>query len=176
MTDEEWRQIDWIEGADDYFISSRGRFKRGRKLRKQSTDGDGYKRCNIGKNKYRVHRLVAMAFIPNPDNLPVIDHIDGNKTNNNVENLRWVDYRENTQAAFDMGLNPSGKKRDILVLDSENNASLYESQVEASKATGVPAKAISKVCRGVEKSRGGYRFFSLLSFIDYRIKDTKNNN
>ena len=172
-TDEEWRKIDWIEGADDFYISSKGRFKRGRKLRKQSTDPEGYKRCNIGNRKYRVHRLVAMAFIPNPDNLPIIDHIDGNKSNNNKENLRWVDYRENTQSAYDMGLNPSGRKRDVIALDSDNNAFIFESQVEASKFTGVPAKAISKVCRGVEKSRMGYRFFSIKSFTDYRVK---NNN
>lgn len=171
MREEEWKQIDWIEGADDYYISSLGRFKRGKKLRKQSTDLDGYKRCNIGKNKYRVHRLVAMAFIPNPDNLPIIDHIDGNKTNNNKENLRWVDYSTNTQAAYDLGLNQTGgRKKDIISLDSDGNGAIYESQVEASKYTGVPSNQISKVCRGVEKTAGGYRFFSLNSFIDYRVK------
>ena len=69
------------------------------KLLKQSTDKYGYKRVGLFKNgkekKYLIHRLVAMTFIPNPDNLPIINHKDEDKTNNNVNNLEWCTYEYN---------------------------------------------------------------------------------
>lgn len=58
---------------------------------------------NIGLNYY-VHRLVAQAFIPNPNNLPEVNHIDGNRQNNNVSNLEWIDRTGNYQHAIDTGL------------------------------------------------------------------------
>ena len=126
--------------------------------------------CHIKKRKYRIHRLIAQAFIPNPDNLPVVDHIDGNKANNNVENLRWVTYQENTQSAFDMGLNPSGRQKDVIAIDTDENAFVFESQVKAEEYTGVPRKAISKIIRGLEKSRNGWKFVRIKSLKDFRIK------
>ena len=74
---EEWALV---KGTEDFYISNLGRFKRvtakGDSLRKVSIDPEGYCRVNIGHNKLRLHRLVAEAFLPNPDNLPVVDHID----------------------------------------------------------------------------------------------------
>lgn len=59
----------------------------------------GYMRVSLGRNNYRyVHRLVAEAFLPNPDALPQVDHIDGDRKNNRLENLRWVTARQNAAA------------------------------------------------------------------------------
>jgi hypothetical protein len=58
---------------------------------------NGYWRINLGrKNRYYVHRLVATSFVPNPHNKPFVDHIDGDRANNHVSNLRWVTGRENS--------------------------------------------------------------------------------
>jgi hypothetical protein len=69
------------------------------------TDKDGYCKytlCNENGKKYvRAHRLVAIQFIPNPDNLPLVDHIDRDRLNNNVDNLRWVNLRQNQLNRYD---------------------------------------------------------------------------
>ena len=75
---------------------------------KTSTDGSGYN-CIAIKSNYKIynkfiHRLVAEAFIPNPDNKPQVNHKDGNKLNNDVSNLEWVTAKENKQHAIRMGL------------------------------------------------------------------------
>lgn len=118
----EWRAVVGFEG--EYEVSSDGQVRsidrvrhylangkerkmriRGR-LRTQTDSWDGYKEVHLqqsdeNKSYYaRVHRLVAEAFIPNPNNLPQVNHIDGNKMNNCVENLEWCTAKENTQHAI----------------------------------------------------------------------------
>lgn len=91
-----------IKGFDGYFISNFGRIlgKSG-KILKTYENYKGYLKVGLvvsGKKstvKKRVHRLVAQAFIPNPDNLPEVNHKDLNKQNNRVDNLEWVTGEEN---------------------------------------------------------------------------------
>lgn len=83
----------------NYYISNFGRVYNSRsKLITLSPEGKGkYARVKINGKKYRVHRLVASIFIPNPDNKPYVDHIDGDRYNNRADNLRWVTSLENNR-------------------------------------------------------------------------------
>ena len=90
----------WVPSVHpDYRVSNYGRVMHWRKrlVLKQHTNKGGYKCVSLAGQNYRVHRLVAMAFIPNPENKPNINHIDGNKKNNNVDNLEWCTQQENIQ-------------------------------------------------------------------------------
>ncbi len=79
-----------------------------------------YNLCNNGKSKsFRVHRLVALHYIPNPDNKPYVDHINRDKNDNRVENLRWVTAFENSQNQGDYKSNTSGYKN-IYYVKSDN--------------------------------------------------------
>lgn len=115
-TKEEWCDIAGYEGR--YQVSNQGNVRsleyhnaKGVKrigLLKPAVDGSGYYRCALSKNNtlttYKIHRLVAMAFIPNPDNLPQVNHINGNKKDNRVDNLEWTDNSGNQIHAYKLGL------------------------------------------------------------------------
>lgn len=96
--------VDIIGYEGKYKIDRNGNIfsMRTKKILKQSLAGKGYLKVCLGngngeiKGKY-IHRLLAIQFIPNPENLPEIDHIDRNKLNNNLDNLRWVSCETNTR-------------------------------------------------------------------------------
>ena len=99
---EEWKAID---GYLYYQVSNLGNVRNTKtgRIMTQRPNGTGYYRVGLNKNKKQswafVHKLVACAFIPNPDGKPIADHIDGNKQNNNILNLRWSSRDENNGAA-----------------------------------------------------------------------------
>ena len=169
---EEWKPIDWIEGAENYYVSSEGRVKKNNKLLKQSFNRDGYKICYINLKPKTVHRLVAIAFHPNPDNLEVVDHINEKKDDNRADNLRWVTMQQNTEYANENRKKNNKKKNypnfDILAIDADNNATLYSTQKDAEKGTGVKSRAISKVVNGYARYIKDWRFVGIKSFTDKR--------
>lgn len=88
-----------------YYISDKGDFYSTftKKYIKPQRDHKGYLYVEIGRRKYKVHRLVAEYFIPNPNNLPQVNHIDCDKSNNCVENLEWCTNRDNYEWSLKQG-------------------------------------------------------------------------
>lgn len=147
------RNVIGYEGL--YSITSCGKVwsYKSKKFLKPFKVGHGYLRVQLCKNGISenklIHRLVAEAYLPNPNNYDTVDHIDFNITNNCVNNLQWMSRHEN-----------SGKKRNsrgekIYCLENEK---IYESQTQAAKELGLDQGNISRVCRGVLKQTGGYHF------------------
>ena len=107
---EIWKPMTGTNGFIE--VSNEGRVRsllRGTpRVLKTQTDKKGYHRLRVTvereKMSYKIHREVAKAFIPNPDNLPQVNHKDGNKSNNAVENLEWISNRDNAHHAIENGL------------------------------------------------------------------------
>lgn len=177
---EEWRDI---EGYEGYQISSEGRvrsldrcvvYKDGSKhfykgkILKFSINVFGYYQIGLCKNGvrkfHRVNRLVAKAFIPNPDNLPEVNHKDEDKTNNNVDNLEWCDrkYNMNYGTAIERGSeklrnnHKLSKKVYQYTLDNQL-VKVWDSTMECQR-NGYHSGHISNCCRGILKQHKGYKW------------------
>ena len=145
-----------IEGYPNYEVSSSGRVmnvKTG-KILKPFISGCGYLYIelfnNNGVKSFRVHKLVAEAFIPNPEGLGTVDHIDSDKTNNNASNLQWMTQGDNARKA--------NNKRVCQYNRNGEYIATYESVTEAAHQTRVNRVSISKCCKGYKRysHAGGY--------------------
>ena len=128
------------------------RFISGRVL-KQQKDVYGYSMVNLPKT-IKVHRLVAMTFIPNEDGKEQINHIDGNKKNNRVENLEWVTAKENVNHEVNV-LNRI--KKGVI----RDDGKIYQSVNDAALDNNVSVSCISAVINGYQKTSNGFTFTSL---------------
>ena len=172
---EIWKDIEGYEGryqvsnfgnvrsVDRVFTDTLGRkVNRKGKLLKCDTNGR-YKLVrlyNISQGKVialLVHRLVAQAFIPNPDNLPCVNHKDEDKTNNSVDNLEWCTYQYNN-SYNDKGRRISAtKSKPVYQFDLNGNLiKEWKSMAEAGKSLGIDAGNISAACSGKLKTYKGF--------------------
>lgn len=176
MNKEIWKPIKDYEGL--YEVSNFGRI---RSLPRQGThsknihiisqnnkNSKGYWHCGLtkkGKQKtLSVHRLVAEAFIPNNDNLPQVNHIDGNKLNNNVNNLEWCTNIYNMQHSIKLGLRDKVFKKLALInskkIDQYSKNGIFiktwNSIAEIERELNICNQNICKVCQGKRHTAGGY--------------------
>lgn len=181
---EEWRNIEGYEGL--YKISNLGRVKSlnyrhtGKEKILTPQQRCGYPFVTLFKDckrkQYNIHRLVAQAFIPNPDNKPCIDHINTDRTDVSLENLRWVTPKENMnnpltikkQRLANIGnKNPmygkcgklNHKSKPILqfVLDGKL-VRKWDSATQVERELGFNQRNISSCCRGKRKTAAGFKW------------------
>lgn len=155
---EIWKDIEGYEGM--YQVSNLGRVrslkyrdKKNIHILKGGTDKRGYKLIGLyfkERKTYKVHRLVAEAFIPNPNNLPQVNHIDGNPSNNIITNLEWCDSTYNAIHAYKTGLHKSNKVGKRPVYCKEENK-YFKSCSEAGRYFQCGPSTIRQVCDGIAK-------------------------
>lgn len=170
---EVWKDVKGYEGL--YQVSNFGRVKsfikcnahpKAPRIMQQTKNRKGYYKCHLLGKLVSVHRIVAEAFLSNPDTKPQVNHKDGNKTNNRIDNLEWVTNGENQIHANANGLNESRKQahkkkvcKRVLQFDlSMKCLGSYESATQAARITGIGQSAISSCCRNLYgfKTAGGY--------------------
>ncbi len=177
MQQEEWRQV---KGYELYEISSTGQVrsldriqtmntKWGGKMNRfvkgviltQVNRGDGYYVVSLYDTSRvpklcAVHRLVAETFIPNPNNLPFVNHINGDKMDNRVENLEWTTPKGNAVHAVKTGLfTPSFNPKKIKCIET---GEVFESISAASRKLGIKSQTLSTAVNGKVKSTHGLHF------------------
>lgn len=164
---ETWKRI---ELNPKYEVSNFGRVRSPNKILNQTLDHNGYYYISIREgskiHKIKTHRLVALAFTPNPLNKETVNHINGIKTDNRVENLEWATRQENIKHEFATGLitfeamskAQDKLKKPVLKLFNGIVVGRYESLCAASRDMGVRKQSIVACCKGKIKRIKGYEW------------------
>lgn len=157
--EEIWRDID---GYPNYQVSTLGRVKslnyrntKKEKVLKPIKDKDGYLVINIRNEKkqktIKIHRIVCEAFLPNKYNLQEVNHLDEDKTNNNVTNLEWSTREHNCN----FGSRNERISKKVICIE---NGHIYPSTMDVERKLGFKHSSISACCNGKAKSCGGYHW------------------
>ena len=148
-------------GFPGYQVSDAGRVKRtiNGKILRPVCYSNGYYVVNLSGRRIGVHRLVALAFIPNPDGSPQINHKNEIKTDNRVENLEWCDSKYNNN--YGSRTQKASVSRSIPVKQLSTNGNfirIYYGIHEAGRQTGIDYRHIHRVLSGQRKTAGGYKW------------------
>lgn len=155
-----------IKSVERYYVGGCGCRRKVGGIRKPHKMKDGYLHlmlCKNGNKKhFLVHRLIAITFIPNPNNLPEVNHKDENRQHNSVDNLEWCSSSYNSNYGNRNKRVGLGNGKKVIQSDFEGRIiSVYKSASEASRQTGINRNSISGCCRGDKNrlSAGGFKWF-----------------
>ena len=177
-TDNQGTRWRYIYGSDDCWISEFGKvkWKKKKKLLPIRLDPAGYERVSVkGLGRIRVHRLVAEAWIDNPEGKPLINHISGDKTQNTVSNLEWATYQENSQHAVDTGLirDIDQRRKGNMIVETDiktRQSVIFSSQKECADYYGISVSGINRCLNKINKSCNG----KLYTYLNMDIEDLRN--
>ena len=167
LDNEEWKEINLLKLFGEninlnkkYFVSNLGRFKNssGIIMNNYKVNGNGYIRVYINKKTFALHRLIALTFLENFENKEQVNHKDGNKLNNSIQNLEWVTNKENQIHKFQKGLGNNFTRKIGQYDLSGNYIREYNSIVLASKELNIGKSNISGVLTNNRKTAGGFIF------------------
>lgn len=191
MEQEIWKEVKSLSSV--FFVSNTGKVKRAsfiksngarckERLLIQKLCKNGYYMVYSKKKYHLVHRLIAIAFIPNPENKPEIDHINTIRTDNRIENLRWVTHKENCNNPISLkkfGYTPTieqrkhlseinkgkwagsknGNSRKVLQFSKDGKfIRQWDCIIDAARAVNIYPTAIVKCCRKTNKTAKGYKW------------------
>ena len=152
-----------IERFENYGVSKDGNVKNLKtgKTIKKVVNKRGYEVVGLCMNKVKatflVHRLVAKAFIDNPEDKPQVNHMDGNKSNNHRDNLEWCSHKENINHAFKSNLIKT--KKPVKLINEFGEISCFDSTSSASKFIGVNNGTLNAILSGKRKTIKGYKAY-----------------
>lgn len=179
--EEIWKEIEGFNG--DYWVSNLGRVKslkyKKERILKPRSEGKGYLAVALHKGKIRenwkVHRLVATYFIPNPNNYPDINHIDENKQNNHADNLEWCDKtynnnygHRNDNISIKNKNHPSLSKKVAQYDKNGNLINIFPSTQEAERILGITS--VSECCRGGRFSKTRGKWVNVYYIYDFHFE------
>lgn len=151
----------WKEFENGYSVSNEGNVRNDKTGKYLTGDCNsvGYRRVKTPTGRYFVHRLVATCFVPNPDNKPIINHIDGVKTNNSSDNLEWATRSENDLHAYKKGLRTTWNHRGVARISDDNEIiEVFRSLADARKKYG---SGVGATCGEKNRKHKGMTFIYL---------------
>lgn len=154
-----------IPGFDGYLITEDGNVysRKRNKFLKSKLDKYGYRAYVLsinGKNKYiTAHRLVAITYIENPNHYPCVNHKNENKQDNRVENLEWCTVKYNDNYGHrNRNMAMTKERMPVIQIRNDGNEIMFRGVKDASRKTGINRCQISRVCRGLSMTAGGYKW------------------
>jgi len=180
-----------VTGFDGYYVSDDGKVwsEKSKRFLKSSLCNSGYKMISLCVNgmckRMSIHRMVASAYIDNPENKRTVNHIDGDKTNNHVDNLEWATYKENSTHSIRVLGNPKpptmkgkfghdhNRSKEVFLFDANGLfIKNFGSISEAGRELNVPVSSVHYCCSN-RTSVGGYFVFKEKIFNPNRSKSTR---
>ena len=158
-----WKPVVGFE--EHYLVSDSGQVwsLRRHKALKPAIDKYGYEKVGLSLahkvHTRTVHRLVAQAFIPNPNNLPTVNHINEDKLDNRVGNLEWASVADNdNHGTRNERMANTKSRRPVERIDADGTIVTYKGVKDAWRKTGITRSSISLCCKNIRKTAGGYRW------------------